>query len=435
MIRNWFFICTLAITAQSCVAPNNTFEKIPPGIWKGLLLLDRKPVQIYGDDRDIEKNFDKESELPFNFEVVYDDSSTFHIIIHNADERIKVTDISFGRDKATAKDTVIIKFPVYDTYIKAIYDDGVMEGEWVVNYREKYSIPFKAVHGVQDRYDLVSKDTASVEGTWASTFELGTPDEYPAIGIFKQKGNNVTGTFLTETGDYRYLEGIVANKKLYLSAFDGAHAFLVNGKLLPDGTLGGTFRSSKHYTTNWEAKRNPNAKLKDAYSLTKVVDDRPLNFNFLNTSNKQVGINDAGYANKVKVIQIMGTWCPNCMDETIFLKDYFAAKQSSEVAWISLGFERYKDTLRSIQALQKFKQEMKLTHEVLYAGFHDKKTASLSMPQLDKIMAYPTLLIVNQENKIIKVHTGFSGPATPNYTAFKKEFEASIASLINRKIN
>jgi hypothetical protein len=36
----------------------------------------------------------------------------------------------------------------------------------------------------------------------------------------------VNGTFLTETGDYRYLEGMMHNGKLYLSCFDGSHAFL-----------------------------------------------------------------------------------------------------------------------------------------------------------------------------------------------------------------
>ena len=129
-----------------CVEPNTTFEKIPPGIWRGVLLLDRQPVQKYGDDRDIVKKFETDSELPFNFEVVYDNDTLFHIVIHNADERIKVTDIKFGRDKATAKDTVVIDFPVYDTQIRAIYEDGVMEGDWIVNYKENYSI--KVILGV-----------------------------------------------------------------------------------------------------------------------------------------------------------------------------------------------------------------------------------------------------------------------------------------------
>jgi thiol-disulfide isomerase/thioredoxin len=432
MIRNSLVVIVLSFIFYRCVAPNKTFEKIPPGIWKGMLLLDRKPVQKYGDDRDIEKNFDKDAELAFNFEVVYDDSSTFHIVLHNADERIKVTDISFGRDKATAKDTVIIRFPVYDTYIKAIYEDGVLEGEWIVNYRENYKIPFKAIHGISDRYDFVSKNPVQLAGTWNSTFELGTPDQYPAIALLKQNGQKVTGTFLTETGDYRYMEGIATENKLYLSAFDGAHAFLINAKVMTDKTMGGTFRSGTHYTTNWEGKLDSSAKLKDAYQLTKAVDDRPLIFKFLDTELKSISINDPRYANKVKIVQIMGTWCPNCMDETVFLKEYMTKPSSKDVAWISLGFERYKDTARSIKALQQFKKELKLNHDVLYAGYYDKKVASLSMPQLDKIMAYPTLLILDQSNKIVKIHTGFSGPATSEYKNFLTDFDETIKRLLDK---
>ena len=37
---------------------------------------------------------------------------------------------------------------------------------------------------------------------------------------------------MTETGDYRYLDGVVSGSKMYLSAFDGAHAFLFNKKML-----------------------------------------------------------------------------------------------------------------------------------------------------------------------------------------------------------
>ncbi|HRO73635.1 MAG TPA: hypothetical protein PK611_08200, partial [Saprospiraceae bacterium] len=85
---------------SGCVSPIKTFEKIPPGIWRGVFLLDRTPVVKYGDDRDIVKKFDIDSEVPFTFDVIYDNDTTFHIVIHNDTERIKVTDISFNRDKS-----------------------------------------------------------------------------------------------------------------------------------------------------------------------------------------------------------------------------------------------------------------------------------------------------------------------------------------------
>ncbi|MBK9736791.1 MAG: TlpA family protein disulfide reductase [Saprospiraceae bacterium] len=431
-MQNLFYVLPVLFFC-GCVAPNATFEKIPPGIWRATLLLDRQPSMKYGDDRDIVKKFDNDSELPFNFEVIYDDSSNFHIVIHNAEERIEVRDIDFGRDKATAKDTVYIRFPVYDTYIKAIYEDGVMEGEWIVNYKKNYKIPFKAVHGVTDRFTKVdNKIPSDISGKWACTFEIGTEDEYTAVGIFNQNGHKITGTFLTETGDYRYLEGMMYDKKMYLSTFDGAHAFQFLGKILEDGSITGTFRSGSQYTTNWEARKDSMATLKSAYSLNKIVNNDVLDFSFENESGKMVSIQDTQYKDKIKLIQIFGTWCPNCMDETKFLKTYFEKYPNDEVALISIGFERYEDAENSKAALKRFKEKLDLKHEVLWGGYYDKTAAGKKIPQLDKILAYPTLLFVDKKNRIVKIHTGFSGPATPGFKDFEKEFETVLASI--RKI-
>lgn len=183
----------------------------------------------------------------------------------------------------------------------------------------------------------------------------------------------VTGTFLTETGDYRYLDGKAVKQKLYLSTFDGAHAYLFIGKLMADGKISGTFRSGSQYTTNWEGQRNDTSSLRSAYTLSKPVNNNPLNFTFENESGGLVSINDEKYKNKIKIVQIMGTWCPNCMDETIFLKEYFDNNPNDDIAIISIGFERYKDEVKSKEALKRFKNRMNLSHEVLYGGYYDKK--------------------------------------------------------------
>jgi len=431
LTRFLLFAIVLGNLLQGCVEPVSKFNALPPGIWRGTLLLDRKPVIKYGDDRDIVKKFDTDSELPFNFEVKYENDTSFYIVIHNAGERIEVRDISFGKDRDTAKDTVVIEFPVYDTQIKAIYEDGVMEGDWIVNYRENYRIPFKAVHGQNLRFEGVGgANPTDFSGTWQCVFEPDTEDRYDAVGLFKQVKDSVVGTFTTETGDYRFLEGKSIGDKLYLSAFDGAHAFMFVAKMMPDSTLTGTFRSGSHYKTQWEARKNKDARLKDAYSLTGVKDNSPLSFSFENEAGKVVSINDPQYKGKIKLIQIMGTWCPNCMDETVFLRDFVKDYSPEDLAVVSVCFERYKDETRSKEMIRKFKERMQIPHEVLYGGHYDKKTAVEKIPQLDKLMSYPTLLIADKSNRIVKIHTGFYGPATPEYTKFKDELGVIVSSLI-----
>ena len=57
-MKNIFWTILTLFTITGCVAPNQTFQKIPPGVWRSVLLLDRTPIVKYGDDRDIVKKFD-----------------------------------------------------------------------------------------------------------------------------------------------------------------------------------------------------------------------------------------------------------------------------------------------------------------------------------------------------------------------------------------
>lgn len=419
------------LTFSSCVEPiDKAYSKLPPGIWRGVLILDDKRV-VENPDEEVRYKSDFSGELPFNFEVKYTDDDNFYIEIHNAEERIAVSDIIYGRDKATAKDTIIIDFPVFDTYIKAIYEDDIMEGNWHVNYRDNYQIPFKAYFGQAHRFTtLKKKPILDISGKWDVKFEAGTEDEYPAIGEFVQKGNKVTGTFMTETGDYRYLEGTIQENRIFLSTFDAAHAFLFEAKILEDNSLIGSFRSGKHYTSTWSAIKNDNAQIGDAFELTtSQIEDETFEFTFDGLNGEKVSLSDKKFEDKIKLIKISGTWCPNCKDESLFLMDYLKNNPSDDIEIIEVAFERYKDENRAKEILKRYKAKLNLPFTVLYGGYADKAITSEKFPQISRVLSYPTLIFVNKENKIKHVHTGFAGPATSDFPAFEKKFKSLISDL------
>jgi len=420
----------LTIVLSSCVEADHEFSKLAPGIWRAELTLEGD--KILRDEDDESPILDNKVLLPFNFEVIYPTPDSFYIVLHNGDERIDVSDIRYGRDMATAKDTVLIRFPVFDTYIKAIYVENVMEGMWVVNYRDKYSIPFVAYHGQGHRYENDGKaPSMDLSGKWKTTFGVDTEDAFPAIGEFQQSGNKIEGTFLTETGDYRFLEGIVRENKFSMGCFDGSHAFLFEGKIMDDESLLGTFYSGTHYKVLFEAKQDDSASLIDPFDLTQAVNpSEPLAFSFPNTDNEMISLLDKNYTNKVKLIKIMGTWCPNCKDESIFLKNYLAENPTDELEVIALSFEKYKNKTKSINAIQKFKEKFDIPFEVLYAGHSDKAEASKQIPQISKISSYPTLLFLDKANRIRHIHTGFNGPATSEYNSFTSQFETIVNELL-----
>lgn len=421
----------LSLLLMGCIETNEKFSKLPPGIWRGVLKLD-PAVNMVAIEEEVGAAVNNESDLPFNFEVKYrdDDPNKFDIIIHNGEERILVDDIIYGLDRATAKDTLVFKFPVYDTYVDGLFEENIIEGDWHINYKDNYSIPFKAYHGKDYRFkDKQITPIADITGQWAVRFG-DSKDEYDALGVFKQDGNYLEGTFKTETGDFRFLEGTVQGNKMYLSVFDGAHAYLFTGKIFEDGSISGLFKSGKHYTTNWSAVRNDDVRLGNAFELTTATDDKPFHFELKNTEGKPISPSDPAYDGKIKLVQVMGTWCPNCKDETRFLLDYLEKNPSDDLAIFSIGFERYKDEQKSMDALRRYKEKWNLPFEVLLGGTSpSKSSAGKVLPQLSAVLSYPTLVFLDENNMIQKIHTGFSGPATDDYAQFKQEFERIMSEL------
>jgi len=425
------FIAALCLQCLSCVESNNQFSKLAPGQWRGLLTLENN-ASIAAIDEEV-TSLNSRVELPFNFEVFYEDESNIYIELINGEERIRVDDITYGRDHGTAKDTVTIKFPVFDTYLKGIFVENVFEGFWHVNYRDNYKIPFVAYHGQDYRFSNDgTKADIDIDGNWKAIFSEDTEDEYPAIGEFVQNGNQLLGTFMTETGDYRFLEGEVKKNKFYMSCFDGSHAFLFEGKQMEDQSLLGTFYSGKHHKELWVAEKDSSFHLGNAYELTKSkIGNKALSFSFPNVKNEMISINDEAYNGKVKLIKIMGTWCPNCKDETFFLLDYLKNNPDENLEVIAISFERYKEKEKALASIKRFQNKFNIPYEVLYGGYYDKAEAVKQMPQIDKILSYPTLLYVDKNNKIRKIYTGFSGPATSAFSAFEKDFAKTVDELLS----
>ncbi|MBT8234014.1 MAG: TlpA family protein disulfide reductase, partial [Bacteroidia bacterium] len=210
------------------------------------------------------------------------------------------------------------------------------------------------------------------------------------------------------------------------SVFDGAHAFLFSGNVSND-TIYGEFRSGKHYKSNWMAVRDDEFTLTNPSDMTKAVDEKPIAFAFPNSEGSQTDINDPKYKSKYKLINIMGTWCPNCRDEINFLKEVQAKHPNIEI--ISIAFEKYRDTEKAMAILKKYKSQMNFDWPILLGGYANKKETGETFEFLDKIYSYPTLLLVDDNNKIIDIHTGFNGPATSEYQAFKKDYYSKLAGL------
>lgn len=433
-----FLLLVWAISTYSgCIVIDNPYTALPPGPWRGVLQLEPNPITPNPKGKPLPEKVNltfeevTAGELPFNFEVVYDSSEEWHIEIINGEERIRVNDIRMGIDRSTAKDTLTISFPVFDSYIEAIFEENVIEGMWHVRNRPNYAIPFVATHGKNHRFTTLQKPPAlDLSGKWETTFEIEREKPYQAVGEFKQEGNYITGTFRTETGDYRFLQGTVQANKVYLSCFDGSHAFLFEAKIQEDSTLLGAFWSGNHYKTLWEAKRNEDFELPSPEELTYLKEgyDR-VDFSFPNAEGKTVSLSDERFNNKIKIVQVFGTWCPNCRDETNYLLEFINNRDTKDIEIVGLAFERYQDPEKAQKAIHTYREKLNIPYEILHAGYYLKEEATKALPMFNQIISFPTLIVIDKADDVRYIHTGFTGPATSKYADFKETFETLITNL------
>ncbi len=436
MMKYIYALCTLILVFfMGCIQTNNVFKGPAPGKWRGVIHLTESTVTPNPKGRYLKEKlnlkFEEETagELPFNFDVVYDGTDKFYMKLYNGKETIVLKDIEWGNSIRTGDDTITIHFPEYGNYIKAIFKENVMDGHWIIPTKNGLSIPFSARYGVDYRFTPLKKVPATnLTGKWATLFE-DAEEPFHGIGEFEQKDNTLTGTFRTETGDFRYLDGSIQKDKFYLSCFDGSHAFLLEGKIKSDKNIIGSFRSGISYQTTFSGERNDHFSLLDPHKMTKVIGGNNISFSLKNPEGIPISLNDPKLAGKPKVIQILGTWCPNCKDETVFLKEYL--KNNEDIAVLGIAFERGDDIINANNTITKYKKAMQIPYEIVYGGKADKAVVTQLFPQLDKIYSFPTTIFVDKNNKIQDIYTGFNGPATSEYDNYKKDFDSIVKNLKN----
>ena len=365
--------------------------------------------------------------LPFFIEEEKMENEVTLYSAKNGDERIPL-DL-----KKLTNDTIQLSFKEMSSHLKIIYTDSShFLGYWT-NERKGLRHPISGSKGNYKRFESATDNpTKEILKSYDVTFG-STKNNWPAVGLFEQIGDKLTGTFLTETGDYRYLEGNVFGDQLYLSCFDGAHAFVFTAKMSGDSLLG-KFYSGASYQTEWKGIGNEDAGIGDPNKLTYLTDKSydlsEIKFKALFLGNKKIKFKNKA----LTVIQIMGSWCPNCLDETNYFKVLHQKYEDSGLQIIALGFESQKTKRKRKKHLQRFKEKASIPYPIYLAGNASKKEASQIFSMLNGISSFPTTLFVNQKGEIIHIHTGFYGPGTGvYYERYKKETEAIIEKSLGKK--
>ena len=425
--------CDSKPTSETAAAGDTaTAPVLTPGPWRGMLAVQGQ-------------------EIPFLFEVKTEAGQPVVYLINkglNGEERLRCEDIKSAGDSTT------IRLHSFDAalVVRAAGKDK-LKGVWVkYDAKTPYRVPLTAsvVTGAT-LFQNESKAELQLPALHqAKTFRTEFKDQegvsYPAVGILRKEkeSDRIYGSFLTTTGDYRYLSGNIVKRQtgedyVKLSTFDGSHAFLFSAKIegsSDNPSFKGDFYSGKSGHETFTAVLDPTAKLPDADTLTYLKKgESRLDFKFPSVfEGGAVSPTDPKYRGKVVVVQLLGSWCPNCMDETNFLAPWYEKNKARGVEVIGLGYERSPDYKVASARLRAMRERFNITYDLAVAGVSNKDSAAKSLPQLAKFLAFPTTIFLDKKGNVRKIHTGFAGPGTGKY--YQEEiagFERTVDKLLSEK--
>jgi peroxiredoxin len=367
-----------------------------------------------------------EINVPINFQVVkLQGKQTLYFL--NGDERFET-----GAMQQT-DDSIFVALEPFDNELVLGINNETLSGFLRKKDRSGRPIPVTA----EKKNYRFQENNIAPAGEFSGTYDIvfnnnqGGAGE-KAVGLFTQRGNKLTATFLRVTGDSRYLEGVVEGNNFYLSSFIGSSPAYYKGSFTSNGQLNGEIIGARGRTP-FSGTANENASLPDPYKLTYLKEGySSLDFAFPDVNGTKISLKDKKYNKKVVILTITGTWCPNCIDEAYFLAPWFKQNHSRGVEAIAIHYERQTDSVYVRNALERFRKKFDIQYEQVIAGTADKQLVAASLPALNTFLSFPTIIIISKKGKVAKIHTGFSGPATGKYyEEFVKEFNDTITTLVN----
>ncbi len=410
MSRHW-----LALFAMACLAacgrgeaPAST-DAAPLGQYRAVL-------SVAGGD------------LPFGLELTRENGVLVAWLI-NGPERVRVPDVQLDGDRLT------MHMPGYPHRFEARFVDARFEGA-VELLRPRgviKSIRVVAMPGQAWRFfPKPDAEPMDFSGRWALTFRDEDGTETAAIAELTQAGHVVTGTVLRASGDDRYIAGEARGDTLFLSRFDGGSAYLYLGRLGANGTLSGDFHTGGGSHETWAGRRDPEARLEDPAQMTALKPGASsLEFTFPDLGGSPITFPGAQFAGKVVLITIGGSWCPNCHDEAVFLRELLARRRAQGIEVIQLMFEHTPDFASAAASARAFAEKFSIDYPVLIAGTTSDNDVLKKLPQLQAFGAYPTLFVFDRKGSLRRTHAGFSGPATgAHYQELNRELTAFVDLLL-----
>jgi thiol-disulfide isomerase/thioredoxin len=321
-------------------------------------------------------------------------------------------------------------FSEYGAAMVGTVDAGRYSGEYRRFRVDTTTIPFVLFHEpVRDAPRPADPDAA---GPYKVI--IGTGDDADSSGIaeLRVEGGALSGVIIHPTGDYGLLEGIQDDGTIRLFRFTGWQALYFE-----------MTRSDLGYRGRYHLRGDPArdvALIRTSDGVREVERTTRLRnpegsflFSGLTADGSIITSQDARFSGKPVVVDIMGTWCHNCLDAAPLLQEAFEQHAADSLQVVSLSFEIMDDAAAGLKNLELFRERFGLTYPLLYAGSLDEENVTARLhSQLENFFSYPTTIFIDKEGRVTDIHTGFNGPTTGDrWMEQQAEFEEAVKKIID----
>ena len=399
------FVIILSFSATSCSRKRDL-----NGIWNG---------SIYLKSRD---------EVPIKIEMKQEGSKVFASIL-NGEERLDSTSGTF--DGQNLK----LKFDYYDAEIEAGFVRreviGTVTRTW---HNTKLVRELKMWKGGAVQAIPAAAEGKDITGDWLMKVGEGENQKDWQLSV-NQKNGELIGTILTPAGDWGTMTGFLGYGKIAMGRFDVINARALRAGLSDDGKLKGIVdlgQGDAPRTFTAERVNIPKDGIAFAAGNVRMQNPtEPLRFSGIDLDGKTIDYQNPRFKNKVVVIEITGTWCPNCYDEAPLLKDLYSRYQAQGLEIIGLSFEYTGEPKRDLEQVKIFAKKHEIPYLMLLGGSTENDDIKKKLPQLENFGAFPTTIFIGRDGLVKKLHAGFEGPATgARFTKTKADFEETVKELL-----
>jgi thiol-disulfide isomerase/thioredoxin len=322
--------------------------------------------------------------------------------------------------------SLVLNFDAYASVLKLNLSGGALDGTYVTRSR---AMPVHATPAVA--HVASSIKAPDISGLWIMEDVKSTKGEKAWNLVLKQKDDQVSGAILRVDGDTGTLEGSYNHGAFLLSHFSGARPSQVLITPQADGSLLVDLSGEHHDGSAIKAIRPEVARARslpmpdDPATHTGVKDPtQPFPFSFPDLDGKIVSSTDARFRGKVVLINITGSWCPNCHDEAPFLAALYNKYRGQGLEIVALSFEE-EEQLKNPTRLRAFIKEYGIKYTVLLGG--ETSSAKDKLTQALNWDAWPTTFFVGRDGLVKAVHAGFPGPGSGEL--YKRDTDEIVSTV------